>query len=202
MPINVDIQQYNIDALKMDIKKTMLDNTLPQEAGAPRTATEIAQRMRELQVDITSVFGRLISDFLRPLVKRIIDILQKYGYISEEFDINQIDGFGFKIKIRTPLAKQQKQDEMQGILYALSLVMQYDPTGQMMAMSTDLNKLTHYVLDQMGVPNDLIKSPDEMAQAQQAAVQAQQAAQDEALEDEVQADIAKEEGKINAQKYS
>lgn len=191
MPLNVDIQQYNIDNLKMEIKKNMLDNTLPPDASAPRTATEIAQRAQELNVDITSVFGRLISDFLMPCVKRIIDILQKYGYVSEEFDLSQIDGLGFKIKINTSLAKQQTQGEVMGILNAVSMIAQFDPSGQVMQQGLKLNELLAYTLDQMGVPNRFINSPEEMKVIAQQMAKAMREQQEQALQDEVAVEGAK-----------
>jgi hypothetical protein len=192
MPLNADIQQYNIDTLKMDIKKNMLDNTLPPDAAAPRTATEIAQRAQELNVDITSVFGRLISDFLRPCVKRIIDILQKFGYISQEFDVDQIDGLGFKIKINTPLAKQQTQGEVMGILNAVSMMMQFDPTGQTIQQGVKMAELLSYTLDQMGVPNRFINSPEEMQAVAKQMAESMRAQQEQAMQDEVAMEGAKE----------
>jgi len=198
MPLNADIQQFNIDTLKMEIKKSTLDNTLPPEAGPPKTATEIASRMQELNIDITSVFGRLISDFQRPVVKRIIDILQKYGYISPDFNIDNIDGFGFKIKINTPLAKQQTQGEVQSIINAVSVMAQFDPSGQIVTQTLKLDELLSYTMDQMGVPNRFINSPKEIEQNRIQQAKAQNAAKEQAMEDEVAMDNAKEQGKADA----
>lgn len=198
MPLNADIQQFNIDTLKMEVKKTMLDNTLPPEAGPPKTATEIASRMQELNIDITSVFGRLISDFQRPVVKRIIDILQKYGYISEDFDIGNIDGFGFKIKINTPLAKQQTQGEVQAIIGAVSAMAQLDPTGQIIGQTLKLDELLSYTMDQMGVPNRFINSPKEIEAKRTEMAKAQAQAEANAVQTDVAASNAKEQGKADA----
>jgi hypothetical protein len=186
----------------MDIKKSMLDNTLPPDATAPRTATEIAQRTQELNTDITSVFGRLISDFQRPVVKRILDILQKYNYISPEFDLDAIDGFGFKVKINTPLAKQQTQGEVQSILNTIGAIMQFDPSGQVLSQTVKLNEVLSYWIDQMGVPNRFINSPQEIAENQQKQALAQQQAQQQAMSNEVAMENAKAQGKEDAKRES
>ncbi|NLE06078.1 MAG: hypothetical protein GX638_14930, partial [Crenarchaeota archaeon] len=56
-----DLTQYNLNQLEMDIKRGMLASTLPNDAARRLTATEVSQRVHELQQSLTNSFGRLIS---------------------------------------------------------------------------------------------------------------------------------------------
>lgn len=198
MNINQDVSRYNVEVLKMDIKKSLLDNTLPSDGGAPKTATEISERMRELEVNLSSVYGRLISDFLKPIIVRILDILQSFDYIDKELNIDDIDGFGFKIKINTPLAKQQSQGELQNITNAIQILLQVDPSGQMLNAVMKTQDVASYTLDLMGVPNRFVYTAKEIKANQEAQAQAQRASQIQGMEDEVTVSNETEKGKENA----
>ena len=46
------------------------------------SATEVAERMADLSRQIGSSFGRLQSEFINPLIRRVIYILKKQGRIT------------------------------------------------------------------------------------------------------------------------
>ncbi len=197
---NHDVTAYNIESLKMDIKRSMLDNQLPSDGGTPKTATEIAQRMKELNVNISSVFGRLVGEFLFPCVRRMIEVLQSFEYIDKEFNINQIDGYGMKIKIETPLATQHAQGEVQNIVGAASLLASFDPSGQMIGTTLKLGELMPYLLKSIGVPSRFVNSKEEVAAVQQQMAEMMAAQQQAEMSGEVAKETAIAEGKENAKR--
>lgn len=199
LPINtnLDITQYNATNIEMKIKKIMLDNTIPED-GKVRTATEVAERIQDLNVNLTSMFGRLLNEFLYPLTKRIIEVLQIFGYISQEFQLNTIDGYIIKIKIKTALALQNKQEELQKTVNALQILTGFDPTGQALQKFINTNNLIPYMLRLAGVPQEFINTAEESQQTEAQMQQAQQQAQQQAMNDNITMSNAIEQGKANA----
>jgi hypothetical protein len=56
--------------------------SLGRPEGTPMSATEVAERMADLSRQIGSSFGRLQSEFVTPLLRRVIRILSKQGRIQ------------------------------------------------------------------------------------------------------------------------
>ena len=102
--------------------------TLGRPEGTPMTATEVSERMADLSRQIGSSFGRLQSELIHPLLKRIIvklvsftlDILTNlptkdatngFRLFSEEivdkFKIESKEGFTFSIEL---LAKSHRHN--------------------------------------------------------------------------------------------
>jgi hypothetical protein len=69
--------------LRMNIKKILMDDTLPPDNMSARSATEIAERSRELASNLGSAFGRLIDETMIPLVSRILYVMDQAGYIDQ-----------------------------------------------------------------------------------------------------------------------
>ena len=69
------------------------------------SATEVSERMADLSRQIGSSFGRLQSEFVNPLLRRVIRILTKQGRI----ELPRIDGKEVKVVPRSPLAQAQHQ---------------------------------------------------------------------------------------------
>ena len=197
---NNDITAYNIEAMQVAIKRIMLDNTILDD-GKVRTATEVAQRIQELKSTLSNMFGRIIVDFLYPIVKRIIECLQHFNYIDKSFNVDMIDGFGFKIDIKTPLARQNKINEVQEISNIIQYFMSVDPTGQTMNKYIKLDTLIPYLCRLMGMPEEFIKSQEEIQMEQQAMAEQQQMAQQQQIENNIYMNNEINKGKENAKKY-
>lgn len=201
MPLQInpshDITAYNVDLLKQEIKKTMLDNQVPPDANV-RTATEIIQRVQDHNINISSVFGRLIMEFLVPIIKRMIEVLKSFKYIREDFEVEMIDGYSMKIKIQTPLATQQSQGEVMNIVNAASMLASFDPTGQVLGKVMKLDTLLPYLLETMGVPNRFINSDEEIKQIEEAVQKANREREIQQIQDDVASETAKAQGKEDA----
>ena len=196
MDINNDITQYNIANIEMKIKRIMLDNTIPDDSKV-RTATEVASRIQELNVNLTSMFGRLLNEFLYPLVKRIIEVLQIYGYVNNEFELKNINGYKIKIKIKTALALQDKQEELQKTVQAIQIITSFDPTGQTIQTYFNTEKLIPYLLRLSGINEDLISTDKEIKEKQLQQQQTIRSQQEQAIQDQVDLSNAIERGKEN-----
>ncbi len=194
-----DITQFNITQLEMDIKRSMFASTIPNDPSKKTTATEIAQRVSELDNSLNNSFGRLI-EFLYRVIRRQIEVLQKFGYISNEIDVMAFNGYGYKIKINTQLANQQTQQEITQILQSLQILAQFDPSMTFTGMALDLDGLLPYVLDKMGIPNQFIRTKEQILQLKQQQAAAMEEQENNAISKDVAASNAKEQGKENAKR--
>lgn len=107
---NFDLGVIIIDELRMQIKEMLFDEPLPPKSGAVRSPTEIVARLKQLSQDINGAFGRLYLELFRPLVERIVDILQQWGLVDERVEI---DDYIMTVQILSPLANTQMLEEIE-----------------------------------------------------------------------------------------
>lgn len=154
------LQNYQMERLEMEIKKNMFDTTIPNDPSREMTATEINARMNDLQANMTTAFGRLIHEFLYPMIRRMAEILQKFGYLSNEIDVRLFNGFGYKIKVSLLPHNTQKQLQINQMLTALQTLMNFDPGKQFASKVIDMTHLAPYLMAQMGMPGGFIRTPE------------------------------------------
>ena len=194
-----DLEQYNATQLEMNIKKAMFDTTIPDDPSK-LTATEVNRRASELAKQLNNSFGRLMNEFLYPLIKRVVEILQKFNHIDPQLDVSNFNGFGYKIKINTQLANQQKSQTLNQILQFLQIGAALDPNMQFIPKVVKMNELAVEVAHLSGVPYEFVNTAEEIAAQQQQEAQAMMAQQQQAMIDQVQMSNAIEKGKADAQR--
>jgi len=197
----MDITKFNMDVLESRIKKTMLDNVLPDEVRPGITAHEIAERTQQQNINVSSIFGRLENDLLVPLTLNLIWIAKEFGYIKPDFNTDLILSGEVQVIINTPLMKQQMQQQVASSVSALNILAQFDPTGQVIQSAIKMPGYVNWLLDKMGFPAEFNNSPKEMEQAliAQAQAQAQQAQAEQAAQVEGQMAVDTNKAEANGQ---
>lgn len=194
-----DLEQYKATELEMDIKKSMFDTTIPNDPQN-MTATEINQRAGELAEQLNNSFGRLINEFLYPLIRRIVEVLQNFGYIDVDLDVSSFNGFGYKIVVNTALARQQKASELNNLLQFLQVSSAFDPTMQYISKVVDMNELAVEVARLSGVPTKFIRTAEEIKSLQEQEAQSMAMMQQQQMADQVAMSNAIEKGKADAKR--
>jgi len=138
----------------------------------PMSATEVAERMADLSRQIGSAFGRLQAELVNPVLQRVVYILKKQGRIK----IPVINGREIKIKSSSPLAQAQHQQDVATLDRFLGMV-QARVGPQMLNILVKQDEVAKYVAKKLGIPEELIRSQQEMqvaaGQMQQMMQQAQ-----------------------------
>ena len=162
MPRSSDVQlsQLILQDLQISIKKMMLDDTLPRDDMSARSATEIAERTRELAQNLGSAFGRLVTETMVPLVRRILDVLDESGIITLPLRVNGREG---KIEAVSPLAQAQSLEEVNQVTSFLQVTQLFGEQGQ---MSIKSDAIIEYIADRMNIPANLRTTPQEREQMQ------------------------------------
>lgn len=167
-----NISQIVINDLRQNIKRILLDESLPPDNMSARSATEIVERMKELSQNLGSAFGRLINETMIPLVSKILEVMDDAGMIDLPLRVN---GLEVKVSATSPLAMAQNMDEINGIMQYYQIAQGLGPEGQ---MAVKVGEALDYIGDKLGIPANLRNSVEERGQmmeemAQQAAAVAQ-----------------------------
>jgi hypothetical protein len=164
-----NVSQLIINDIVANIKRILLDESLPPDNMSARSATEVVERMKELSQNLGSAFGRLINETMIPLVSKMLQVMDERGIISLPLKVN---GLEVKISPVAPLAMAQNMDDIQNILQYAQIAQQAGPQGQ---MTIKVDEMMDYIAEKLGVPQKLRPTPQErMMMQQQMAQMAQQ----------------------------
>ena len=128
----------------------------------PMSATEVAERMADLSRQIGSAFGRLQAELVTPVLQRVVYILKKQGRIN----IPKVNGREIQIKSSSPLAQAQYQQDVATIDRFLALI-QGRVGPQLLNIMIKQDEVAKYIAKKLGIPEDLIRSEEEMTQMAQ-----------------------------------
>ena len=162
-----------LEDLKISIKQILLDDTLPSDNMSARTATEMSHRISTLATQMGASFGRLITEALLPICRRVLYIMDQQNLIDLPL---KVDGQEVKIVPVSPLARAQSEDELGALMQFMQIAQAVGPAGQ---MALNQERALGYIADRLGVPMIVMNTEDEreemMAQMQQMMQQAQEA---------------------------
>ncbi len=166
---NLALAQFEMQDLQMSIKRALF-NDLRDPSGAVRSATEVAIESRELAKRIGSAFGRLQTEVLVPILKRVVYILTRRGLLQPL----QLDGRDIEIKFLSPLAKAQDAEDIINVQQAVQFVLQNAGPDQA-SIGFKQEDFGTWVASKTGMPAELVRTPAEKAQVIQAGAEAAQA---------------------------
>ena len=167
-----NVSQIVINDLRQNIKRTLLDESLPPDNMSARSATEVVERMKELAQNLGSAFGRLINETMIPLVEKILQVMDDRGLIDLPLRVN---GLEVKVAPVAPLAMAQNMEEINSIMQYAQIANQMGPEGQ---MSIKVGETLDLIAEKLGIPQRVRLSPEERQMKMQEAMQmAQQAAE-------------------------
>jgi hypothetical protein len=148
------VAELVLEDMRTNIKKMLFDSQMPPPEGPVRSATEIVERMKELQGDIGAAFGRLNQEGVTPIILRCLDILDEIGEIVLPL---KIDGREIAIQPLSPLAQVQAMDDVQSIIQYAQLV---GSTLGPEALNAGLNSRRAAVRigDLMGLPIEVLQA--------------------------------------------
>jgi len=168
-----NVSQIIMNDLRQNIKRILLDESLPPDNMSARSATEVVERMKELAQNLGSAFGRLINETMVPLVTKILKVMDDRGLIAMPLKVN---GLEIKIAPVAPLAMAQAMEEVEKVLQYAQIAQAAGPQGQMVLK---VDEMLDFIAEQLGIPQRIRTTKVERIMMQeQMAAQAQQMAQE------------------------
>jgi hypothetical protein len=177
-PGNFNVSDLVLRDMRTNIKKALYNDMLgnPNEK-TPMSATEVAERQADLSRQIGAAFGRLQAEMVTPVLQRVIYILKKQGRIR----IPKVNGREIKIQSSSPLAQAQHQQDVATVDRFLGMI-QGRVGPELTNLIVNQMAVAKFVAKKLGIPENLVRSEEEMQQAAQQMQQMMQ--QQQPMEDE------------------
>ena len=151
-PGRFDLSQVVLQDLRAGIRRALLADRLGQVEGPRMTATEVLERVAEISRLLGATYGRLQSELLTPLVTRGLSILTRRG----EVPALRIDGHAVDLEYKSPLARQQAQQDVQATLAFLDGLARLGPQALSII---DVPQTAQTLAAAFGVPPKILKPP-------------------------------------------
>lgn len=156
-PTNFNWGDMEISQLQATINDVLLSNPYGSIEHTPvRSATEIASRNRELFDSVSSSFGRMQTEFLSPVIKRSMYIMQQAGRIGDNV---KLDGRETSFDFVSPLTRLQQSADIENVLEWLSVVGTFGE--ETLQLSANMDKVPAWLGDMYSVPQELIKTSEQ-----------------------------------------
>lgn len=154
----LDLSQIVLNDLRLGVQATMMDQSLPPDGAAVRSATEILERVKRLASDHVGAYGRLVREIIVPAVRRAIEIAYNKLLIPQRLDIDELL---VKVRVVSPLAQAREAKRVEAIVQWLQMVLALAPTSA--DEIADIAKALKQIGAAMSVSPELIFDDDESA---------------------------------------
>lgn len=152
--IALNIAQYYSE----QIGKMLFADIIAEDKNAEMSATEASTRQMLRIANMAPQIGRLTPEYLDPLFPRIISILIEGGHIPAIPD----DLKDMKIEYRSPLAKAQKMQAMEGINQFGQFVQQWGSLDPSVYQTIKPEEIIMQAAIATDIPARILKSPQEL----------------------------------------
>lgn len=158
LPVNVDLvaTENMMQQRRESIRRIFMGDQLAPE-GPAVTATEAIIRQSDKMRVLGPVLGRLQTEFLSPLIKRVFNIMLRAGVLPPFPEGLAPDDI--EVRYTSPVTRAQKQYEAQCLPQVMQhlapLVGESDAFGIMDNFDTD--RVARHVADLFGAPADYIR---------------------------------------------
>ena len=166
MPL-YDTRIHNLDAAigeestrREAIQKAFFVDLFLLMVNRPKmTATEIVQRVDEKMLILSPMLGRLMKEFLQPVISRTFSILSRQGIIQVP---EELWGQQYNIRYVSPLARAQRAAETRSIVEYIDLVTEMSQVKPEILDTIDFDKVGKELAGLEDIPPSILRSDDEI----------------------------------------
>jgi hypothetical protein len=170
---NISVGLEIISQWQMAIKKGYFVDLfllLADPARKDMTATEVMQRVEEKMLILAPVLGRLMNEFLDPLINRTFAILWRQKKFLPP--PQALQGMPYTIEYISPLARSQKLDQMKSINNFITLISQMAVAKPDVLDNVNEDEVVMDIQKLYGVNPKYIRDKEEVAAIRQARAEA------------------------------
>jgi len=157
-PLGLNMEEQRRQA----IQSAFYVDQLILSQGPQMTATEVMQRTEEKMRLLGPVLGRLQAELLQPMIERVYSILVRQKAFQPAPDF--MSDSAIEIEYVSPLAKAQKQGDIQNALRMLELFGPLTQIDQSAIDYVDIDGMAKYLLNTLGVPATTVRGEEQVAQ--------------------------------------
>lgn len=155
-PLGLNLEEQRRQA----IRSAFYVDQLTLGTGPQMTATEVVSRTEEKMRLLGPVLGRLQAELLQPMISRVYEILNRQNKLPaapETLLNNDLD-----IEYVSPLAKAQRQSDVQGIVRLFELLSPLAGIDPTVFDHLDTDGLVRYMLHTLSIPARVTKGEGEI----------------------------------------
>ena len=158
-PLGLNVEQQRREA----IRQAFYVDQLLMGNGPQMTATEAILKNEEKMRLMGPLMGRLQAELLQPMIERVYALLQRQRQFPEPPDI--IQGRSFDIEYVSPMAKAQRQTDVQSIMRLFELLAPIASVDAGVFDHLDVDGLVRHMLKTLSIPASVTKGEGEVSLA-------------------------------------
>jgi|TARA_R100000458_G_scaffold29206_1_gene26723 hypothetical protein len=158
-PLGLNIEQQRREA----IRQAFYVDQLLMGTGPQMSATEAILRNEEKMRLMGPLMGRLQAELLQPMIERVYALLQRQRQFPDPPDI--IQGRSFDIEYVSPMAKAQRQTDVQSIMRLFELLAPIASVDAGVFDHLDVDGLVRHMLKTLSIPASVTKGEGEVSLA-------------------------------------
>lgn len=139
------------------------------------TVPEVMERISEKMLILGPTLGRLMSEFLDPIIVRTLNILARQGALP--LVPPELENINYVVEYISPLARAQRQSEVTSLTQALATIGQIAEFNAEALDKVNVDKTVNIISDLHGISPEIIRDDEEVAKIRQARAEAQANAQ-------------------------
>lgn len=167
---DVNLADLVIKDLVNSIHKTMLNDGMPDISEGIRSATELLERMKELQQSLGSPFARILKEGIVPMLEATISILAEKGLIPIDAETRKLklNNGSIQVKFSSPLVQGQSIREVEALQNAMAITREAGGE-EAVGLSFKVEDLGSWVGGKLGVIPDIMRTKEERENLQKQA---------------------------------
>lgn len=166
-----NVANFSMDDLRSSIQATFMASQFQPLGRTPLSATEVAERTREVAQDMGASLDRLQNELLLPVLRFVADWLQKQGLLADEVEIG--DDF-VDVQFVSRMAQAQWYEDFSSLVEVMNIAGQMGQIDPRAALLFDGEACLRELANLRGVKPELMRSSDEIDDQLQMAQEMQQ----------------------------
>jgi len=172
---DVNLADLVIRDLVNSIHQIMMNDGMPDISEGVRTATELVERMKELQQSLGAPFARILKEGIVPMLEATIAVLAEQGVIPVEANRKiKLNNGEIDVKFASPLVQGQSIREVEAARNAMQITKE-SAGDEAVGLNFKIEDFGAWVGSKLGVVPELMRSGEERKKLQEQAGQIQAA---------------------------
>lgn len=174
---DVNLADLVIRDLVSSIHQIMMNDGMPDVADGVRTATELIERMKELQQSLGAPFARILKEGIIPMLEATIDVLVRAGVVPDSGRKIKLNNGEITVKFSSPLVQGQALREVEAARQAMAITA--EAAGeQAVQLNFMIEDFGAWVAGRLGVVPAMVRPRQQREELQKVAGSAMAAGQD------------------------
>lgn len=169
---NFQIADYLLQNLQGGIRRKLMADQLPTIGTQQMTATEIHTRVELIRQMLGPMYGRLQTEYLQSILDRCFGLALRAGALGNPPE--ELQGRNLSFKFVSPMARSQRMEEVMATEQYVMSMSNMAAVKEDILDNVDFDAVAVITGTGRGVPQNIMRTADEVQQFRQAKQEAQE----------------------------